>query len=148
MRKNETRPRVTCTVPTVVLDKDKFSDYCRLVGLSVASLSAAYREGTYLSKRFRIYGGKVSTEFIDWCNRVFPAQKDKLNGCIIPDEPPKKPEEPKEEQIRMVLPSVVKDKVVTIQPVSLIGFNQMLDALNRIAERLEKLEEAWNGHRE
>lgn len=143
-------PRTTKLVPTVKLDREKLREYCESLGHSESSLSATYAAGSYLSHRFTLYDGAVPTAFVEWCNKIYPGAKDKLTEAIIPDKKPEPPkEEPKQEQLSM-LPSMLNpQKVITVQPVSVMGFNQLVDALKEIALRLQKLEEAWNGgHRE
>lgn len=146
--------KVTGDVPTVRIDRAKFSEWCESVGHSETSLSSAYRGSSYLSHRFLLYDGVMPAALIEWCSKMYPAAKDKLAEAVIPDTPPeeKKPEPkpeptPEPEQMTMTFPSVMKDKIVTVQPVSLVGINKIVDALNLIAERLQKLEEAWSGQK-
>ena len=138
--------RVTENTSRVRLDRDKLTEYARALGHSETSLSEAYATATYLGKRFNHYDGMIGTDFIDWCNRMYPWGKEKLQECIIPEKPPVQ-ETKTEEQLQMTLPSVVPDRIVRVQPVSLVGINQVVEALHMIAERLERLEEAWNGGR-
>ena len=147
MRKSEAHPRTLGNTPTVRLDRVKFKEYCKRIGHSEKSLSVAYQAESFLSTRFRNHGGTVPVRFIDWCNKVYPGARDKLTESIIPEKKP----EPNVEQMTigdLQAPSMVRDKMITIQPVSIAGFNQLIAALDRISERLLKLEEAWNGHRE
>lgn len=138
--------RTTKDTPVVKIDREKFSKYCMSNGHSFSSISAAFSSSNYISQRFKRYDGTFPVAFIDWCNRVYPASAEKLDECVVRDPVPEKHEESKPEQIVMSLPSVTKDRIITIQPVSLMGINQIVDALNRISEQLSRLEAAWNGN--
>ena len=141
-------PRTIASTETVKIDREKLTEYARSIGHSETSLSAAYASGTYLSHRFTLYDGTIPKEFITWCGRIYPASQDKLIECII-REPEPEPPKREPEQMKIELPSVLGgDKVVRVQPVSLVGINQVVEALNRISERLEALERAWNGREE
>jgi len=131
--------------PVVKVDREKLSAYCSTIGHSETSLSTAYSNASYLSHRFLKYNGEIPVGFIDWCNHVYPRGKDALQDAIIQDAAKTEPKG--EEQIEMTLPSVMGKKVVTIQPVSIVGFNQIVEALLEIAKRMEALEQAWTGKR-
>ena len=154
VRNEKPKPR-SRTDSRLLIDRDAFMHYCGEIGHTLSTLSIASGHSvSYIKNCLR--DNRLSSDFIDWCQRTYPRQKDLLLKAILPEaEPDLKPEQltMKIEEMpkpvpsvmpQITLPSVLENKLVCVQPVSILRFNELIDALNMLGDKIQKLEEAWS----